>query len=563
MPRAIAILPTDLDRGPLGLPSRLAHVVAGRTVLAHAVARLARVGNIDAIYLVHPAGQDPLPLLGDLKSPHKIHALAIPEGSAVDEHAASRRVARRWAPHAWRGGLGGSTCFDELLPAAPLQQAMAHAHVDSALVVGADWMLLDPDLCQRVLALQLEHAEALQLTFSQAPPGLCGVAVGEKFVRQLVDSPGGTIGQVLAYLPSRPQADPIGRDVCLQVDGAVRSCARRFVYDAPRAMAMIDALAERFGDAINEADASALVAAVTDLERSRPAGWGALPRAITLELTPRRSVNGPITPQHHVAIDRPDLDVDLARRIVGQLGADADTTLTLGGLGDALLHPHWPEIVEAARAAGVASIAVETDLLVEPDALARLLDLSVDLVSIRLNADRAATYEKVMGVDGFSKVIANLQALYGQRGERWERGRALGIDGLPPGLPWLMPRMVKTADTLPDMETFFDKWTHLMGLAVIEPATSGCGLMPDQSPVAMAPPRRTPCRQLGERMTIHSDGRVARCDQDWLGRAAAGDARTTPLAEIWQSMNELRSAHREGRWESLPLCGGCREWHRP
>lgn len=64
-------------------------------------------------------------------------------------------------------------------------------------------------------------------------------------------------------------------------------------------------------------------------------------------------------------------------------------------------------------------------------------------------------------------------------------------------------------------------------------------------------------------MTILSDGRVARCDQDWLGRGSAGDATVTPLARIWQSMNDLRLRHREGGGADLALCRDCTEWHRP
>ena len=87
--------------------------------------------------------------------------------------------------------------------------------------------------------------------------------------------------------------------------------------------------------------------------------------------------------------------------------------------------------------------------------------------------------------------------------------------------------------------------------------------MPEQSPVPMAPPRRRACRQLGQRMSIHSDGRVALCDQDWLSRAALGDARTTPLLEVWQSAHAAAAVHAAGRFEELSLCAGCSEWHRP
>ena len=103
--------------------------------------------------------------------------------------------------------------------------------------------------------------------------------------------------------------------------------------------------------------------------------------------------------------------------------------------------------------------------------------------------------------------------------ERHRRSETIGTLG-----PWVVPYLIKTAHTLADMETFFDRWTHLAGHAVIQPATTGCGLMPDLSPVNMAPPRRAACRQLTGRMTLHSDARIPRCDQDWLTRAPAGNA---------------------------------------
>ena len=154
-------------------------------------------------------------------------------------------------------------------------------------------------------------------------------------------------------------------------------------------------------------------------------------------------------------------------------------------------------------------------------------------------------------------VTRNMQALFeGRQNLVRQRGGVLGM-------PWIVPHLIKTADTLRDMETFFDRWMHLSWHAVIAPAQTGCGLMPELSPVRMAPPMRRACRQLSRRMTIHSDGRVAQCDQDWLGRATAGDAATQPLAEIWQSMHAVREQHANGKWDNNSLCAQCDEWHRP
>ena len=176
-------------------------------------------------------------------------------------------------------------------------------------------------------------------------------------------------------------------------------------------------------------------------------------------MTPRRAVDGPITPQHYVDFERPDLDLDLAQRIFAQL--EPDTALLLGGLGDAMLHPQFEQIVGAAAEAQVLGIGIETDLLCEPELLEILLDLPLDLVSVRFNADQSQTYEKVMGTDAFSRVARNLRWLHHERRQRDQV------------LPWIVPRLIKTPDTLKDMESFFERWKRAQAHPVIEPAGSG------------------------------------------------------------------------------------------
>ena len=677
MPKLIALVPTDLETSRLGLASMVGRQLCGQAVLAHTVSRLARIEPLEAVVLLHPPGQDPSALLAHLAPAKPIVCCVDPAGLS-DRYTPMHRAARKWSLSSWRGGLGGATCYDELLPAASLLHAMTAQQADSALIVGGDWALVDPDLCRRVLELHLTNPEALQMTFCQAPPGLAGIVAGRALLAQFAEHHVG-FGRILAYNPTRPQADPIGRDVCVQIDPAVRRCARRFIYDTKRSAALIDAVATRLGDGLLDADASAVTAAAEAVAapaaetpavrgtHDRPCqganGWAALPRQVTLELTPRRPALGPIVPQYHVSIERPDMPLDLALRIVEQLGADGDTVLTLGGLGDALQYEHWRQVVTAAHEAGVLGICIETDLLEDQPVVEALLSVPIDVVSVRVNADTAATYQALMtsgtasrcdprlppaaAVDGnmatagdappwfpgsasqtapgsalgsaaggplessgdndrFRKVIDNVQHLLRARNRRWQSKDALadaapddqppevppevpaegggtalagaspGVEGEHgrasrpwhgegafPGVPWVVPRLIKTTATLKDMETFFERWLTYSGPAVIEPATTGCGLMPDLAPLDMAPPRRFACRQLSRRMTIHSDGRVARCDQDWLASACAGDATRQALAAIWQALGPVRRAHDAGQGDELELCNRCREWHRP
>lgn len=553
----IAVIATDLDRTALGLPARLGDTLADRPVLEHTVRRAARIDHIEKIVLVHPAGQNPLSLLDPQTIDKPIASLPI-EPTFSDARTRHWGAARKWALTCWRGGLGGATIYDEVLPAGPLLAAMNAHEATSAMLLRAEWCVFDDTLADAQLTQHLENPDAYKLCFTQAPPGLTGLVAVRDIIAQSAERHG-AFAEALGYNPRRPTLDPVGRDVNIPIPSDVRDTFHRFVYDTPRSMALLQAIAAHLGPRLLEAQAQAITEAARAIEResadTRPPR---LPQQVTVELTPRRAAVGPITPQHHVSFDRPDIDIELAKRVFEQLAAPqtgGDIALRLGGLGDALLHPQWDELVQAAHDAGVLGITIETDLLCDAPTLDRMLALPIDVICVRFNADTAETYRRVMGVDGFSTVANNLRHLMQHRNARWEAGA--------PRLPWIVPQLVKTPDTLKDMESFFDRWMMTEGQAVIQPAQSGCGLMPAQSPMVMAPPRRRPCRQLGERMTILSDGTVALCDQDWQGGHPLGDAKAASLLEIWQNVHDVARCHAEERIDELPLCSRCDEWHRP
>ncbi len=549
--KVVALIPMDLRQTPLGLPSLLLHQVAGQSVLQHTLMRVGQIQAIDAIVLVHPAGQLPLSSLDVELIDKPVIAFAHEAGVQLNMQQKMRLAGRKWSLHSWRGGLGSATCYDELLPAAPLAQAMKHVSADSAILIGGDWPLVDPHWCQQVITRHLEAAKSMKMVFTQAPPGLAGIALAGDLIEHLADKNAG-FGHTLGYVPSKPQADPIGLDVCVQIPPVVRGCAKRFIYDTPRSAALIDAILTSPDDELHQQrDATAVCELALTIDHSSRF----LPQQITLELTPQRLVQGPVTPHHYTQFKREPIAVTHVKRIVEEIGDASDVVLTLGGLGDALLHPDWLAIVESARAAHTLGIAIETDLLIDESQLPALLDAPIDVLTVRLNADTAATYERVMGADHFATVTRNLQWLLT---ERQRRGG---------GLPWIVPRLIKTRETLLDMETFFDRWMHFTGHAVIEPATTGRAgslpIAPEQSPVMMAPPRRVGCRQLERRMSILSDGTVPRCDQDWQGEEIMGDTRIASLYEIWQQSQPMRQRHAHGRWNEMTSCAGCHEWHRP
>ena len=202
--------------------------------------------------------------------------------------------------------------------------------------------------------------------------------------------------------------------------------------------------------------------------------------------------------------------------------------------------------------AGIAAIHVETDLLVLPDQVRRLVDSPVDVVSLHLPAMQAATYAKIMGVDRMMDVIENVKQFVLHRQIRRR------------GTPLLVPMFMKLTENLAEMESWYDQWLRALGSAVIVGPSDFAGQIPAIEVADMQPPKRGACRRIDSRMTILSDGAIVACEQDVLGKHKLGTIGTDRICDVWrQRIGAMRCDHASGNWSKHPLCAGCREWHRP
>jgi len=244
------------------------------------------------------------------------------------------------------------------------------------------------------------------------------------------------------------------------------------------------------------------------------------------------------------------MTVDAASRIFKELAAADDIRITLGGIGDPLLHAEFFRVIEAAYSAGISAIHVETDLLsVSSDQLRRLANLSIDILSVHIPAVTRATYRHMMDCDQLPQLIENFHTFLGHRGERCT--------------PVLTPTFVKCRDNLSEMEAWYDHWIRNLGCAVIVAPSDCSGQILDVSVANMSPPLRVPCRRLNSRMTILSSGQVVTCENDIHGQYALGQFGIESISEIWRkSFVALRKEHAAGRF-SLPICQSCNDWHRP
>jgi hypothetical protein len=452
-------------------------------------------------------------------------------------------AARRWTD-GWRGGLLGTCGFDLGFHGPFVLEAAKDLGADGVLLIDPAAGLLDPAL----LDATIEHADAHpepEIYFAPTPPGVCGPLLRMPLLERLAAARQHP-GRLLHYSPDVISREPLAGDSCVPVPTPVARAAHRLSLDSDRQIARIAAAVEPLNGELAGAPAELLVQRMRDANGPDP-----LPREVVLELNTARLSRPMFWPGRHLDIRRPDLPIKLARDLFKQLAALDDTRLTLAGVGDPLLASNVFDVIDAARAAGLA-VHLETDLLGRNlEVVRRLAGSAIDVVSVHLPAVRPETYAATMGTDGYRRALEHVHAFVA---ERAARGR---------GVPVLAPLFTKCRNNLAEMEAWYDQWLRAVGSAVIVGPSDFAGQIPDHAVADMAPPLRRPCARLASRMTILSDSRIVSCEQDVMGRQTLGRLGEDSIETVWQQQfGMVREEHCKGQWQSRPLCAGCREWHR-
>ncbi len=539
--RVVLAVFADFEQAPFGR-SRLLEDLNGRPILDRTLAAALRVTAADEVFLV-VSPRDAEPAAAAVARHAGVQLLTCDSGERPRRRL--MRTARKWSLDAWRGGLLGATWFDEFLEPLEVGRVLDATRADAVLCIEGHQPGFDPVLGNGVIETQRERSAEAEFIFDQAPPGLSGPVLTRKMAASLIESQA-PFGIVLAYRPEAPRMDLITKPMCRRIDSTVIQTQARFVADTDISCARLSGALAAVGD---EADAMALAG----WARAHPLRAAALPVEVELELTtgdplPESTLRarGARIPTRMIA-DAGSLDA-----LAGELGACDDRLVWLGGHGDPLAHPAFGEICTALRAAGVFGLGLATPLVdLTPPQLEAIFGAPLDVVEVQLDANTAETYRRVHGADRFEQVLAHLDTLHRNRQIRQSPQ------------PILTCSMTRCAATFDEIEGFFDRWIATVGWAVLRGyGTLDGTLAPDALP-GTTPPIRAACRRLASRLTLLADGRAVACSEDPRGRQELGRWDSETLTAIWRgdARGALREAHQDGRTGSLPVCGGCRQWH--
>jgi radical SAM protein with 4Fe4S-binding SPASM domain len=507
-------------------------------VLAWTIDRLSRTENLDAIAILCWEDQaefvEPIAREGHADMLVKGPRQTIP---AIEAVATAQKFA-----DGWRGGLFSTCEFDVGFYAPWCREIAEHHESDAVLLIDPASGLVDYEIIDNTIVESQSH-EDCEIFFTQAAPGLAGALLRKSLLENLAKA-GTHPGKLLHYMPDQPARDPIGGEGCVAVPTPVARTSRRFKLDSQRQIHRITGAAVSLNGTLVTSSAQELL---NRLEAHREVDL--LPRDVTIELTTRRDTTPVFLP---TVIERPDISLEIVKRVFNELAVFDDTRVTFAGAGDPLLHDGFLDIIDAARDAGIHAIHVETDLLVSPEKVEQLVNAGVDVVSVHLPAMQAGTYAKIMGVDGMKPAIENLKRFVLHRQIRRR------------GVPLLVPTFVKIAENLAEMERWYDQWLRAVGSAVIVGPSDFAGQIASTELADMQPPRRRACRRLESRLMIHSDGSIVACEQDIFGKHKLGTIGVNSIREVWrEKIGTMRCDHASGNWSRQPLCANCREWHRP
>ncbi len=540
-----AILYADGARSALGLRSRIAEEVHGKTVLRRTVERLQRAEQLSEIIIFCPEAQ--MDQIQSLVEGMKAEIIGLKEEAPI-----SRDVRRRkWGLNCWRGGIREATVFDEQSFTAEMVLRLRERDIYTAAAVPAESILVDPQLIDGLIAHHHEHGSGMRFTFTQAAPGLAGCAYRLDLLHELVQT-NTAIGHLLYYDPESPHMDYIMQECNCRVAKNLCVSPYRYLADTKRSFEHLTHLAANLNGELERGQAGEFV------ERMQEQIWEVdeLPRELEIEINRELSLRMQRYP-HAISVeriadreDRRGMPLDTFEKIVSDCASFDDICITIGGIGEALVHPDLIRMIETANESGIFGIHIETDgLALKGELAAALAESAADVVSVYVDANSRELYEQVKGRDCFEQVEGNLEAF---------------LDKVSDHGPMVIPHLVKTRETMAEMEAFYDRWIQRCGAAVIVGYNDYAGQIEDKAVMDMCPPQRYPCSRLYRTLTILADGSATICSQDFSGQHRFGNVKEKSVSELWRSdgLQKLRNAHQERNFDSNTLCARCKEWHR-
>lgn len=246
------------------------------------------------------------------------------------------------------------------------------------------------------------------------------------------------------------------------------------------------------------------------------------------------------------------------------------------GFGEPFLHPHYLSMLREIKKYGPFVYLFTNGILMNKGISESLVDTGVDKICVSFGGASRDTYKKIRGIDGFDKVVENIQYIneYIKKRGKEKPMLSFNIVAMNSILPELVS-VVALAHKLGvkdiDMPNLVVQGKAMFQESVwhnVEKAKNiftQARALAERYQISFRAPdlevRRNDCRDLFRKLLVTWDGKVLSCANE---RFLLGDLSENKITDIWNSrgVKKLRKDYYHKGLEVL--CSGCTNWdNRP
>ena len=235
------------------------------------------------------------------------------------------------------------------------------------------------------------------------------------------------------------------------------------------------------------------------------------------------------------------MDFEFYRSLIDQ-GAEYDLpAVKLQYLGEPLIHPDLPKQIRYAKQAGVIDVMFNTNaMLLTEEKSYEVLEAGIDNIFFSVDSIYPERYNAIrIGAD-YNQVVENIIRFV----EIKNKG----------GYKHVQTRvsMVVMNNEVEELVKFKDLWLQYVDVV-------GFGLFNDTDGIESPYNPNFVCSQPFQRMFVMWDGVCTPCCNDDNRCYVTGNARGTPLKEIWDgpAYQRMRDAQIRGRYKDIDICSRC------
>lgn len=264
-----------------------------------------------------------------------------------------------------------------------------------------------------------------------------------------------------------------------------------------------------------------------------------LPDIVQIETTNICNAKCVFCPRDRMSRPLGVMEEGLFRKLVDECADLAIAHVRLHNYGEPFVDRHLVEKIAYAKSRGIPEVGLISNGSLITDVVARgIVEAGLDAINISVDASGKETFERTRVGLSYDKVIANIERLVHVREQLGSRR------------PRLILSFVRQ-DNSEQERAFVDQWSRVADKVHVTGLHNWAGTLDERAGATF------PCYRPWLTLTVLWDGRIALCCADFDGRVILGDARTTGIAEIWNS-EPYRRVRREHLQSGGPdICRSC------